>query len=115
MVREFQKHTDGSPIPRSDIGDRARQVDSRAVSFAARRRTLPVAANTAGFLLSLSLACISRENAIDPINATRNSPLSRKTFGNEYFLESWARKKDRYKNFVSYIFFGAKGNHKCLD
>lgn len=61
MVREFQKHTDGSPIPRSDIGDRARQVDSRAVSFAARRRTLPVAANTAGFLLSLSRVHLARK------------------------------------------------------
>lgn len=35
MVREFQKHTDGLPIPRSDID--GKQVDSR-VSFAALAR-----------------------------------------------------------------------------
>lgn len=40
MVREFQKHTDGLPIPRSDID--GEQVDSCTVSFAARR-PLPVA------------------------------------------------------------------------
>jgi len=36
MVREFQKHTDGLPIPRSDID--VKQVDSCVVSFAALAR-----------------------------------------------------------------------------
>lgn len=103
MVREFQKHTDGSPIPRSDIGDRAKQVDSRAVSPLRHvvARFLSSRIPIAGFLLSRA-ACISRENAIDPVSTMRNSPLSSRTFGEKYRILHEKKKKNG--NFVSCIF-----------
>lgn len=92
MVREFQKHTDGLPIPRSDID--GKQVDSR-VSFAALARARHV-----GRFLSRdyrripSFATASRENAVDPINLARNS-ASASSSGKEYFHEFRRQKKKK--------------------
>lgn len=55
MVREFQKHTDGLPIPRSDIG--GKQVDSpspsplRPFELAPGTSGASCRANTSGFSL----------------------------------------------------------------
>lgn len=103
MVREFQKHTDSLPIPRSDID--GKQVDSCAVSFAALARTC---ARHVDCFLSYeyrripSFATASRENAIDPINLTRNS-AGVNTSGKEYFFEFRLQKEKKItrRNFVS--------------
>lgn len=92
MVREFQKHTDGLPIPRSDID--GKQVDSR-VSFAALARARHV-----GCFLSRDyrrippLATASRENAVDRINLARNS-ASRGLRGKNISTNSASEKKKK--------------------
>lgn len=76
MVREFQKHTDSSPIPRSDIGEH-KQVDTRLLCGTRSNSSNASCRVNSVVNSALLSAMASRGNAVDPINSARNAGSER--------------------------------------